>query len=324
MKASKWLAKGVGESGISNIYSTLRRCIKGPQVVIVMYHRVAPMDTSTLDPAIFEKQIKFLRNSFNVVSLDAIPDCFELKKDSFKNTAIITFDDGYKDNFIYAYPILKKYGLNATIFLTSGYIDSDKLFWWDTLEYIINNGLGIFSLEDFGTFTLDSKFGRTEALQKISKRIRKMSSSEQLSLLDTIASKCKVEIPENFKKEMMLSWSEVKCMLNNGITFGSHSVNHPLLTQIPLSVAKNEIVQSKRHIEEVLGIKVSAFSYPFGAFNSEIRSLVKNSGYELGLTTYPEKFVDGTTNLYSLTRVTAYSDFSIFKAYLSGMPGDFS
>lgn len=102
-----------------------------------------------------------------------------------------------------------------------------------------------------------------------------MSVDRRNFLIEKIRDICHVEIPRDLGKELILSWNEVKEMDNSGVAFGAHSVNHPTLTNIPLEQAKNEIIQSKKIIEEKLGKEVTSFSYPhFSSSETYSQSLV--------------------------------------------------
>ena len=125
------------------------------QVKIIMYHRVGANNeiwsVDAVDSSDFEKQIRYLIKTHKIISLEELTKILIEKKSLQKRTAVITFDDGYKDNYINAYPILKKYNIPATIFLTTGHINSDKFFWWDRLGYILlNTKLKKINLEGFG------------------------------------------------------------------------------------------------------------------------------------------------------------------------------
>jgi len=142
-----------------------KKKIFGKYIVIFVYHRVSPeKDTYFLpgiEPEEFEKQISYLKENFKIYSLKKLINGLKrgkINKKEHENIAVITFDDGYRDNYIYAYPILKKYHIPATFFLTTDYIGQGKLFWWDKLGYIIGNAKnGMINLPDLGKCLLDDK-----------------------------------------------------------------------------------------------------------------------------------------------------------------------
>lgn len=210
--------------------------IRGKYVVpIVMYHSVypdaKPENRLTVSPDTFERQMFFLKSHrYNVLPLESIAALIKAKKKIPHKTIAITFDDGYKDNYIYAFPVLKRHGLPATIFL------------------IVN------------------EIGR----------------------------------PQNDR----LNWKEIKEMQDSGfISFGSHTLNHPLLTEIKSEdELSKQISGSKKILEENLGRKVIEFSYPEGRFNTKIKELVMEAGYKLAVATNPgKKFRDD--DIFALKRL---------------------
>lgn len=217
--------------------------IQGKYVApIAMYHSVNPAALAENRLAVsaqtFARQMRFLKSQhYNVLPLESLAALIKERKKIPPKTIAITFDDGYKDNYIYAFPILKKYNLPATIFI------------------------------------ILSEVGRPQ--------------------------------------DDRLSWDEIKTMQDSGIiTFGSHTLTHPLLPSVNSeSELKKEIFDSKRILEEKLGRKVNAFSYPAGRFNARIRQLVMAAGYELAVTTNPgKKFANEDIFALKRLRISANSN----------------
>jgi peptidoglycan/xylan/chitin deacetylase (PgdA/CDA1 family) len=189
-------------------------------VPIIMYHSVrpdaAPGNRLVVSPETFERQMRFLKeHRYKVLPLESIASLIGAKKRIPPRALAITFDDGYKDNYIYVFPILKKYSLPATVFV----------------------------------------------------------------------------IVEEVGRADRLSWDEIKEMQDTSIiTFGSHAVGpEPLVNIKSAQDLKRQIFDSKRILEEKLGRKIYAFSYPEGRFNDRIKQLVKACGYKLAVATNPGK-----------------------------------
>ena len=113
------------------------------QIPIIMYHHIGNKKdgfllnrTNTID---FEKQLIFLKKKYEIINFERLIQAFKENKTLPKRTAIITFDDGYKNNYTEAFPLLKKYNIPATIFLTTGHIETDNTFWWDKIGYVLCN-----------------------------------------------------------------------------------------------------------------------------------------------------------------------------------------
>jgi peptidoglycan/xylan/chitin deacetylase (PgdA/CDA1 family) len=324
---NRWLIASVDKTGFFSMYSFFRRILTGSQIVIIAYHRITSVE-STSPPSIsselFEKQISFLKKNFQLISLDSLSELLRTHERTPKKAAIITFDDGYKDVFINAYPILKKHDVSATIFLTTGYIDAPGMFWWEEVKNCIKNtSTNKISLRSIGELSLTSKLDKIRAERGIIDAMKAMTENEKTATLDELIVVSGVDSNYEIGKDMILSWADIKEMAKNGMTFGAHSVNHPILTKVPIEICRREMIQSKRDIEAILGIPVTSFAYPDGAYNKEIIAAAKESGFSCATTTNSWGLVGKRDNIFALRRIPAIEDFPVFRGLLSGIAGDF-
>jgi len=268
----------------------------------------------------FREQIEFLCRNFEVIPLSIIAKCIHNREPFPKNSIAITIDDGYKDNYLLAYPVLKEYGVPATIFVTTSYIDGKQTPWEAKVSFAIaHTSLKELVLEGIGKFHLQGEKRRYIARKLIIDRLKNVSEKRKNLLIDKLIKICGVEIPPDLGKELMLSWDEIREMSENGIEFGAHTVHHPELTNIPLKEAKWEIEESKRELEEGLGKPVISFAYPSGVYNNKIFQLVKNAGFLCAVTTTVRE-VKPWSDPYELGRAIGIDeDFSKFKAIVSGV-----
>lgn len=326
---TKWLiASTANHLGLLDGYSFLR-ALNRVQVAILMYHRVGNQESLSTVPPIrpqdFETQIAHLCRLFEVIHLDRLVQSIQGEKGLPKRAVVITFDDGYKDNYICAYPILKRYNVPATIFLTTGHIGTTNPFWWDKVAYIIENSTrATFDLDELGTYSLRSSSEKSKTISRIVGGLKKVEDQKKELLIERLVNTLGMPLPANLGKECILSWDDVREMNNGGIAFGTHSVTHRSLTKLSLKQAEHEIIQSKKDIEERLGQAVTAFSYPygqFGDFDSEIKKILRKSGFTCAVTAIPRMISPGI-DIYELPRITPGRDFNTFKAWLSGLYPD--
>jgi peptidoglycan/xylan/chitin deacetylase (PgdA/CDA1 family) len=315
---------------ILEAYSSARKGLTKSNVAILIYHRVCPKkdewSLESLSPESFEKQMKYFAQNYEILSLDQLVESIKAGKSFPEKAVVITFDDGYKDNYLYAYPVLRKYNLPATIFITTGYIGGSEPFWWDKVAYIIaKTSIKELDLKDLGDYSILSKIDKTRANLIICDKLKKLPDIKRISVIEKLLGICQVDIPYDLGKNLILSWKEIEEMDNTGIAFGAHSVNHPILTNMPLEKSKIEIVQSKKDIEEKLGKKVTAFSYPNGNFNAEIVELIRKSGFTCAVSVYPDvppRLITKKDSVFSLSRIGTYEDLNRSKILLSGLSGD--
>lgn len=317
--------------GLLDAYSFLTEHLTGQQVAIFAYHRVGgpvypwcrPSHIPVM-PQEFENQIRYLCRTCEVIPLNKLVKHMQAKQQIYAGkTVAITFDDGYKDNYTYAYPILKKYNVSATIFLTTGYIGTGELFWWDKVSYVLQQTrLDSLALDEVGTYSLRSTRDRLRAASAIVARLKDLPEEKKDMLLKKLVSISRVNLSSNLGKELILSWDEVREMSNNGITIGAHGVTHAALSRLPLEEARSEIIESKRHIEGKLDQAVTAFSYPSGRaadFNEGVREILRESGFAYAVTVAPTSLVSSGTDLYELGRIWPGWNVSTLKFSLSGL-----
>jgi peptidoglycan/xylan/chitin deacetylase (PgdA/CDA1 family) len=320
----------MNRSKLTDLYSLLKSNVESFAAILV-YHRVnifqEKWSISTIEVKEFEKQMKYLKKSYNILDLEELVSLVKEKKAIPKKTVVITFDDGYLDNYKFAYPILKKYKIPATIFLTTGYIGSNDIFWWDKLGYILfNTKIEKIDLKDFGKIYPKSFKQSIQSFEGFIEKFKNIPDEKRKDLVEELIKSTNVAIPRQMGKDTILSWDQVKEMTDNGIKFGAHTVNHPILTQISLKNAEKEIVNSKKDIERHTSEPVRTFCYPNGLltdFNSEIKQLLEENDFSCALTLLP-KMVTQNSDLYELGRIPPGEDFHTFKYCLSGLYSDIS
>jgi len=251
-----------------------------------------------------------------VVRLDDLYRILDEESNGKKPLAAVTFDDGYIDNYTIAFPILKKYGIPATIFLTTGLIGTKKKPWWDEVSYalkhtkektIIVKGLGMVSLDE------DSE-------SHVCEYLKGLLDGQRVSIVKDIIRKCKVRMPDT---RLFMDWSMVKRMSRDGITFGAHTVNHPLLTKIPIKKAEEEIRRSRQDIEGHTGKKVYSFVYPNGNpqdMHPAIGRFLRKEGFRMALSTRYGT-ASSRSPRFALPRigVSLGDAMSIFKVKMAGL-----
>jgi peptidoglycan/xylan/chitin deacetylase (PgdA/CDA1 family) len=315
--------------GIDDAYSQVKRML-APQISIFIYHRVGPQIHEWLYPSInesiFEKQIQWLKSTHSIISLEELADLIRRKKHPESNVAVITFDDGYRDNYLHAFPILQKYQVPATVFLTTGCIDKRSLLWCDRLDFaILTTKNDSIEHEVLGSIPIQSSKEKCSAIFEIKQNImKKIPEIQKLRLLEDLERDLGVEIPEHLGDELMLSWDDVREMREGGVSFGAHTVTHPILSNTTLEEAKFEIGHSKFRIEKELGEKITSFAYPNGKIddiNPEIINLLKQNDFTCAVTTLPTK-ITHNSDLLRLGRITTTRNYSLFKFLASGMYSD--
>ncbi len=260
------------------------------RLTIVMYHRVMdhfdPLSPYTPTAEVFDFHMQTLANGFNVLALSEAID--RLKMGCLpRRAACVTFDDGYRDNYSVAAPILQRYGLPATIFVATGFLDGGRM-WNDSVIEAVRRapgstidaraiGLGIHATAD--------DLGRATTISKLLDQLKYLPFAERLHKVHEFCALIGAALPAN----LMLSTNEVRAARHANFEIGGHTVNHPILTQIDDHQARTEIVESKSHLEDILREKVTLFAYPNGRPNKDYLArhavMVKEAGFVAAVST---------------------------------------
>lgn len=275
-----------GRSGFPYVVKRKQRSLQ-----ILTYHRVND-DGDICFPGtptrLFAQQMEYLADSHRVLDLAEAAERLAAN-DIPDNAIVITFDDGYRDNFSNALPILDKLALPATIFLATGVIGSDRLLWHDRVfnafrETQLPQWTGF---AESRCYSLAKPEERVAALESSLKVIFTLGESERDRCIDRLVDQLQVA-GRREQSGLMLSWDEVAQMSRKRIAFGSHTVTHPILTRVPADRIAEEMATSKKLIEQRLGNTVKAFAYPKGGvgdFDATTRSLLIDAGYRCAVTT---------------------------------------
>lgn len=287
---------------LSSLYKArcfdLLRYFQKNRVIILMYHRFSDKPESfKIQQKVFENQIKFLiSKKYNFISLEQFSDVLNgIHEYLPDNAIIITIDDGYWDNYIFAYPVLKKYAIPATIFVVTDFITQKTWLWSNKLEYILKKTqekkfkfpLGNTTEE----FLVDTFPNWHKSQLKIFNYCSRISDEQKNDLLNELALYLKVNVPDQTAGDFQpLTWEQIKEMNSNGIDFGSHTCSHPILSRLSTEKMKHEIVQSKREIEKRLDTAVDLFCYPNGCledFTAATIDMLREASYSAAVTTVP-------------------------------------
>ncbi len=274
------------------------------RVLVLMYHRVHPEPHAlNVSPEGFESQIRFLRECCHPLSLSEVVDALRHGRPLPPRAVVVTFDDGYRDNYQHAFPILQRYEVPATFFVTSGMIQAGRYFWWDQVR------LGLEPPEVVAQAwpaIADSLLGQDRAGQ-IALVTEALKQTPHRQARELIARICR---PVEPTEPVTMTWDEIRHMAAAGMEIGSHTVTHPILAQQAPEEAAWEVRASKETIERELGMPVRHFAYPNGRacdFSPELIAQLEASGYESAWSTI-EGAVTRESPCYALERVGVYHD----------------
>lgn len=316
-KLKKFIYFAIFYSGFVYILRIIYRKIYNNPIKILFSHKI--IDSSDdLFPFLkalgyltveeFEKKIEYLLRHYKFISLGEALNYLREKRCSLANCIVLTFDDGNRSIYTRGFPILKKYDIPVTIFLTTDSIGDKEICWYDKVIYLLaKTTVSEFKIPNLTgkTYRTFSLLEKAEAYKEINKQLKQIEEAKKNVIIEEMFNILKVPKEEMYKSRYGMSFDELKELNRSGlVSFGSHTVSHPILTKIPLKKAEFEIYESKKILEENLGIPIRFFSYPngdYGDFSEEIKEIVRDSGYICACTTIPDRS-NGDCDIFALRR----------------------
>jgi peptidoglycan/xylan/chitin deacetylase (PgdA/CDA1 family) len=264
-----------------------------PKFVILCYHGIGesgnPLGVAPTRQ-LFQAQMRFLRENYRVVSLDEV--CRELRTGVKSEPGVaITFDDGYRSSYTVAFPILRKYRLPATVYLTIESVETGQVAWYDRVFLamaVAPSGALQLDFDSPCRFQLNSPGDRLRAALELVALLRTLPNSERRKCCALLEKK--IGLPQNALSSRVLTWEEIHVMHQAGISFGSHTLTHPVVSQLTLQELEQELGASKCLLEKKLGIPARDFAFPFGKASDcspPALEMLSRFGYRSAVTTVP-------------------------------------
>jgi peptidoglycan/xylan/chitin deacetylase (PgdA/CDA1 family) len=265
-------------------------------VLILNYHRVGDAALSPYDHALysatqddFDAQMAFIKQHFDVVGP---PDLAGLTDAPKGRNVMVSFDDGYRDNYESAYPVLKARGVTATFFVTAGFVDRGLLAWWDDIAWMVRHAtrpeLPAGAWLPHTLFTAPAH--RETTIYQLLKRYKALEGARCAEFLDWIAQASgSGRCPAEDARKAWMTWDMIREMRAGGMTIGGHTVNHPVLSRLTPQQQADEINGTAARLQAELGEPMRWFAYPVGgrdAFNAHTRAALDAAGVELAFTYY--------------------------------------
>jgi len=281
-------------------------------VIVLLYHRVfdAEIDSQLLcvSPENFERQMLYLKRNFEILKVSELLKKIKEKRIP-QNGIVITFDDGYADNYEFALPVLEKLKIPATFFVCSGNIDKNEESWSHQLEQIFFSHKKLpdklqleFNKKQYIFNTSNEKVIK-DTYCKLHEIIKFQNKENRNKILNLLFEWSGV-IKKTRQYYRTLSSSELRKMAESELVeIGGHTVNHVCLSVLNKNEQKEEIEENKKHLEKILNKKILAFSYPYGRkkdYNQDTLEIVRNN-YQIAFSNFPG-IIRNNSNIYELPR----------------------
>lgn len=289
-------------AGVASLARTVRRWGADGHLAVLTYHRVldptleACLDDEVVDatPTEFEAQLRFLKDACNPIGLD---DLLAYKSGGAlpSNAVLITFDDGYRDNYRVALPLLERYGIPAVFFVTADCVERRALFWWDRIAWVVERAkTDRLELEypRKRTILLSGDSGaKREAARKLARVVKSYWGLDLERYLEGIERAAGIGLSRSDERLIadanLMTWDEIRGLINAGMAVESHTMTHRVLGTLPEHAVDAELTGSRAMIERETGRPVRAVAFPVGATLEtapHVRRALRRAGYELGFS----------------------------------------
>lgn len=285
------LARGLEWSGLG---PGLRRIGSWRGALVLNYHRIGDPADSDLDRALYSAtadqldiQLAFVARNFDVIGPAQLAAAAAEPRG---RRVLVTFDDGYRDLYTTAFPVLEANGIRATLFLCTGFIDGTASAWWDEIAWMLRRSAD--PVLDPGPWAADrlplSGAGLEASITQVNESYRTLDPEPAARFLEGLAQATgagrRPADPADW-----ITWEMAREMRAAGHDVGAHSVTHPLLARLPVERQRAEIVGSLERIEAELGERPRWFSYPVGlrdTFTEETATCLRAAGVEQAFSNY--------------------------------------
>jgi peptidoglycan/xylan/chitin deacetylase (PgdA/CDA1 family) len=291
---------------------------------MLLYHRISdlPFDPQLLSvtPEHFDQHLQVLQSKYRAINSSDLVKSDDSRKVS-ANSVVVTFDDGYADNLIHALPLLEKHQIPATVFVTTGIVQQRKHFWWDELFRVVLGEHDVPELlelnlhksqrwnlgdidgwserraAEWNLVSTDDPTSRHRLYRDLSHFLRGASEPERESILECLRKWAGLKAPGESDCIVLTDEELIKLSSAILIEIGSHTVHHPVLSNLSSSAQEAELRDSKQYLESLLSHQVNAFAYPYGTksdYTAETTVLVKKVGYQSACSNIAEAIWAGT------------------------------
>lgn len=257
---------------------------------ILMYHRVLaepdPLQPDVPHQALLAEQFRTLAGAFNVLPLHEAASLLQQGRLP-PGAACITFDDGYRDNHDLALPLLREFGLPATVFVATGFLNGGRMFNDSVVETVRRLDTGEIDLSrvGLGKRLVSDIASRRTLISDLTKAVKYLEPAERDDFCETLCHRAGSRLPT----DLMMDDRQVKAMSDAGIDIGGHTVNHPILARVDAEVAQREIDTNRDQITALTGKQPLCFAYPNGKPNLDYSSaharMVSKAGYQAAVST---------------------------------------
>jgi peptidoglycan/xylan/chitin deacetylase (PgdA/CDA1 family) len=267
--------------------------LRGPSAAILMYHSVmedpgsqeAYLGEIIHSQKVFRQQIELLARRFRPTSLDQVERFINGKAEIPDRAVVVTFDDGYTDNYEIAAPVLNELGVPATFYATVECVDRRMLPWPARLRFCFRKTKQKRWTDSSGkVWPLSNQPERESAFLRSCDECCQLTGAVQEKYVASVANELDNQVPVD-SGALMMNYDQMRALVRQGHIVGSHTLTHPNMAYVNSDVARHEMIESKRRLEQELGNPVLHFAYPCPALSPHWTEGTVATSREIGYAT---------------------------------------
>jgi len=296
----------------------LARAVQRSRAVVLTYHGVLDgsaeydyLNHNFIAAEVFDSQMRYICRHYRPIALRELVAAYREGRTPPQGSVVVTFDDGFANNFSVAFPILRRHSIPFTVFVTTGLLDTPGAMLWTerakrSLFLYPERSVSIELDGASATLDLSSPAARADASKRVVSRLKRLQPDARNRTLDELERVCGSRPVQEHEREryQFLTWAQAREMASAGVEIGSHTVSHPILTTLDAATLRHELAESKRSVETALGGECVSFAYPNGSpadFGPREKAALRDCGYACGLS------LNGSLNnrpdLYEVDRI---------------------
>jgi peptidoglycan/xylan/chitin deacetylase (PgdA/CDA1 family) len=307
------LARGLLWSGASFLLTQLSA---RDSLLVLCYHRIGNANDDLYDPFLFsataeqfDDQLSYLKRRLSLVTLEEALSFIDgtCKDKAPRCRVLVTFDDGYLDNYEIAYPILRSHGAQGLFFLATGMVGSCQVPWWDHIAYLLKTAQRRrFTLRYPSDLEVDmDRDGLMESFKAVLKSYRDPGMEDPARFIRELAEEAQAEDRTQTPRRF-LNWDEAREMTKGGMAIGSHTHSHPELSHLEPDRQYEELSVPRTILKEQLGVEAETLAYPFGGrtnFTDETQRIARELGYRAAFSFYGGTNLPGRILPHNVSRI---------------------
>ena len=305
------LAQFASYAGVTRVLESLPG---RASLLILNYHRIGDPSLTPYDSGTFsctadelDWQIRWLKQRFPILNLHQAVDIVHGRTKPMQTSILITFDDGYLDNYLEAFPVFRRHNVSATFFLPTLFVGTHTLPWWDEIAYLVKHSkVPRIAIAYPDTAEIDlTQLDRLEAVTATLRVLKRVPAANIERFVRELEAATGVERPGEHTERCFLNWDEAREMQAAGMCFGSHTHSHEILGGLPYERQVEELRISRQILEKELGVPIETLAYPrgkAGSFSQQTFDALRANNYTTAFSFYSGVNKPGAINPLDVLR----------------------